>query len=44
MAERAVTQAAQAMADVRSANVQFPRVDATLLSLQAELHAMKIAS
>ena len=37
-------QAAQAMADARSTNVEVPRLDATLLSLQAELHAMKIAS
>ena len=32
------------MADARSANVEVPCLDATLLSLQAELHAMKIAS
>ena len=44
MAERAATQAAQAMANVRSANVEVPRLDATLLSLQAELRAMKMAS
>ena len=44
MAERAATQAAQAMADARSVNVEVPRLDATLLSLQAELHAMKLAS
>ena len=43
-ADRAALQAAQAMADARSANVEVPRLDATLLSLQAELHAMKVAS
>ena len=44
MAERAATQAAQAMADARSANVEVPHLDSTLLSLQAEMRAMKIAS
>ena len=44
MAERVATQAAQAMADAQSANVKVPRLDATLLSLQAELRAMKMAS
>ena len=43
-AEHAAMQAAQAMADARSVNVEVPRIDATLLILQAELHAMKIAS
>ena len=43
-ADRAALQAAQAMADAPSANVEVPRLDATLLSLQAELHAMKVAS
>ena len=43
-AERAATQAAQAMADARSANVEVPCLDATLLGLQAEMRAMKIAS
>ena len=43
-AERAATQAAQAMADARSATVEVPRLDATLMSLQAELHAMKAAT
>ena len=42
-AERAATQAAQAMADARSANVEVPRLDATVASLQAELYAMKMA-
>ena len=32
------------MTDARSAHVEVPRLDSTLLSLQAELHAMKIAS
>ena len=31
MAERVATQAAQAMADARSAHVEVPRLDATLL-------------
>ena len=44
VAERAATQAAQAMADARSAHVEVPRLDSTLLSLQAEMRAMKIAS
>ena len=44
MAERAATQAPQAMADARSAHIKVPRLDSTLLSLQAEMHAMKIAS
>ena len=43
-AERVAIQAAQALADARSANVEVPRLDATLISLQAELHAMKMAS
>ena len=43
-AERAATQAAQAMADARSAHVEVPRLDSTLLSLQAEMRAMKVAS
>ena len=43
-AERAATQAAQAMADAWSANVEVPRLDSTLLSLQAKMRAMKIAS
>ena len=42
MAERAATQAAEAMADARSANVEVPRLDTTLINLQAELHARKI--
>ena len=44
MAERAATQAAQAMADARSAHIEVPRLDATVLQLQAELHAMQVAS
>ena len=43
-AERAATQAAQAMADVRSAHVEVPRLNSTLLSLQAEMRAMQVAS
>ena len=43
-ADRAVTQAAQAMADARSANVEVPRLDAMVASLQAELYAMKMAT
>ena len=42
--ERAVAQAMQAMADARNANVEVPRLDATLFNLQAELHAMKVAT
>ena len=42
IAERAATHAAQALSDARSAHVEVPRLDSTLLSLQAELHAMKI--
>ena len=44
IAERAATHAAQAMSDARSAHVEVPRLDSTLLSLQAEMRAMKIAS
>ena len=43
-AERTALQAAQAMADARSAHVEVPRLDATVLQLQAELHAMQVAS
>ena len=43
-ADRAAMQAAQAMADAQNANVEVPCLDATLLSLQAELHAMKMAT
>ena len=32
------------MADARSAHVEVPPLDATLLQLQVELHAMKVAS
>ena len=44
MADRAATQAAHAMSDARSAHVEVPRLDTTLLSLQAEMRAMKAAS
>ena len=44
VAERAASHAAQAMSDARSAHVEVPRLDSTLLSLQAEMRAMKIAS
>ena len=44
VAERAATHAAQAMSDARSAHVEVPRLDSTLLSLQAEMRAMKVAS
>ena len=44
VAERAATQAAQAMTNARSAHIEVPCLDSTLLSLQAELRAMKIAS
>ena len=44
IAERAATHAAQAMSDARSAYVEVPRLDSTLLSLQAELRTMKVAS
>ena len=44
IAERVATHAAQAMSDVRSAHVEVPRLDSTLLSLQAEMRMMKIAS
>ena len=44
IAERAATHAAQAMSDARSAHVEVPRLDSTLLSLQAEMRAMKVAS
>ena len=44
IAERAATHAAQVMSDARSAHVEVPRLDSTLLSLQAEMRAMKIAS
>ena len=43
-ADRAAFQAAQASADARSANVEVPRLDATLLQLQSELRAMRVAS
>ena len=43
-AERAALQAVQAMADARSAHVEVPRLNATVLQLQTELHAMKVAS
>ena len=42
--ERAASHAAQAMSDARSAHVEVPRLDSTLLSLQAEICAMKIAT
>ena len=42
--ERAATQAAQAMADARSANVEVPRLDSIVGNLQAELQVMKLAS
>ena len=32
------------MADARSINIEVPRLDAMLFSLQAELHAMKVAT
>ena len=43
-ADRAALQAAQAMADARSAHVEVPRLHATVLQLQVELRAMQVAS
>ena len=43
-ADRAALQAAQASADARSATVEVPRLDATVLQLQSELRAMQVAS
>ena len=40
---RVAWQVAQASADARSANVEVPRLDATLLQLQSELRAMQVA-
>ena len=44
MAERVATQAAQAMADAWSANVEVPRLDSIVGNLQAELQVMKLAT
>ena len=43
-AERAATQAAQAMADARNASVGVPRLETLVGTLQAELQVMKVAS
>ena len=43
-ADRAASQAAQAIADARSATVEVPRLDSTLLQMQSELRAMRVAS
>ena len=43
-AERAASQAAQAMADARSANVGGPRLELIVGTLQAELQVMKLTS
>ena len=43
-AERAASQAAQAMADARSANVGVPRLESIVGMLQAELQVMKLTS
>ena len=42
--ERAAAQAAQAMADARSASVGVPRLESIVGTLQAELQVMKLAS
>ena len=44
IAERAASHTAQAMSDAQSAHVKVPRLDSTLLSLQAEMRVMKIAT
>ena len=44
VAERAAAQAAQAMADARSASVGVPRLESIVGTLQAELQVMKVAS
>ena len=43
-AEQAAAQAAQALVDARSANIKVPRLDSTMLSLQQEMQALKVAA
>ena len=43
-ADHVAAQATQALADARSAVVELPRLDATMVSLQQELQAIKVAA